>query len=49
MNFAKSIIADIFVMFEFAKETTYSNSPDQVLQNYIQHVYTNFVGYQKMV
>ena len=35
----KSIIVYIFVMFKyFAKQTTYSDSPDHVLQNDIQHV-----------
>ena len=39
MNFAKSIIAHIFGIFKyFAKQTIYSDSPDHVLQNDIQHV-----------
>ena len=39
MNFAKSMIAHIFAIFKyFAKQTTYSDSPDYVLQNGIQHV-----------
>ena len=39
MNFAKSIIAHIFAMFGyFAKQTIYSDSPDDVLQNGIQYV-----------
>ena len=34
MNFAKSIIAHIFAIVKhFAKQTTYSDSPDHVLQN----------------
>ena len=38
-NFAKSIIAHIFATFKyFAKQTIYSDSPDSVLQNNIQHV-----------
>ena len=38
MNFAKSIIARIFAIFEyFEKQTIYSDSPDHVIQNYMQH------------
>ena len=39
MNFAKSIIAHIFVIFNyFTKRTIYSDSPDHVLQNDMQHI-----------
>ena len=39
MNFAKSIIAHIFAMFKYlVKQTIYSDSPDHVFQNDIQHV-----------
>ena len=39
MNFAKSIIANIFAIFKyFAKQSVYSDSPDHVLQNDTQHV-----------
>ena len=39
MNFTKSIIVHIFAIFQyFAKQTIYSDSPDHVLQNDIQHV-----------
>ena len=39
MNFAKSIIAHIFVIFKhFAKQIIYSDSSDYALQNDVQHV-----------
>ena len=39
LNLAKSIIAHIFAIFKyFAKQTIYSDSPDHVLQNDVQHV-----------
>ena len=39
MNFAKSIIADIFAIFRnLAKQSIYLDSPDHVLQNDVQHV-----------
>ena len=39
MNFAKFIMAHIFATFKyFAKQTIYSDFPDHVLQNTIQHV-----------
>ena len=39
MNFAKSIIADIFTIFKnFAKQTIYPDYPDHVLRNDVQHV-----------
>ena len=38
MNFEKTIIAHIFAVLKyFAKQTIYSDSPDHVLQNDIQH------------
>ena len=39
LNFVKSIIAHIFAIFNyFAKQAIYSDTPDHVLQNDIQHV-----------
>ena len=47
LNFAKYIVAHIFATFKyFAKQTIYSDSPDHVLQNKIQHV-SNFKKWPK--
>ena len=38
MNFVKSVIAHIFVVFKyFAEQIIYFDSPDHALQNDIQH------------